>query len=399
MKSLEPEQTGDTLTETNASAVAAFVDFVKAASYKGKSNSRIQRLHSLVFWTGAGFSKSWDERAPVGEQLFTLPENVLLDAWGLGAVRALLGTDEVYSTIPARALREVVYALDVQTRFPDVRGRFLDGPGIGRLRDILRRALSRRFEEIFPQPLLVENDESVWKFSVDEPTEAQGEIVGFFRQLLEQADGSSSFAEGLRTNFISTNYDFVIETILDNIVGPDDSHLLYTYRGITPAEIVGVPLEPQYHDNWLVQTLIKINGGFELVADRDGYIFDYTEARREKTPNIILPSREQVYSDPYFDEIFPKSVRLLREARALAIVGYSLPDDDALLRFILRQFAESGEDAVGKFVFYIDISERDAMRGRVEKLFPFLKPTGPLALHLYSGSFADFAVECRPLLP
>ena len=385
--------------ETNANAVKAFAKFVVAASYKGKSTSTIQRLHNLVFWTGAGFSKSWDERAPVGEQLFTLPKETLVDAWGIGALGAIAGADQVFSGISPAVLREIVYALDVQSRFPDVRGRYLDGPGIGRLRAILRQALARRFEEIFPQPLFSENDEGVWKFGLDAPSEAQQQIATFFRKLLEQADGSSSFAEGLRTNFISTNYDFVIETILDNIVAPDDSHLLYTYRGITPSEVIGVPLEPQYHDNWLAQTLIKINGGFELVAERGGYALDYTEARRDKTPNIILPSREQIYSDPYFDEIFPKAVRLLREARALAIVGYSLPEDDALLRFILRQFAESGEDGVGKVVFYIDMAPSDAMRERVEKLFPFLLPKGTLALHCYSGSFSDFATQSRPLLP
>lgn len=386
------------MTKPNASAVQAFTNFVKLASYKGKGSVH-QRLHNLVFWTGAGFSKSWDANAPVGDDLFNLPEKVLLDAWGLGAVRALLGTDDIFSSISPHSLREIVYSLDVQSRFPDVRSRFLDGPGIARLRDILRRAIARRFEEIFPQPPLKENDEGAWKFTVEAPTEAQHEIVGFFRHLLDQVDGSSSFAEGLRTNFISTNYDFVIEAILDNIVGPDDSHWLYTYRGITPNEVVGVPLEPQYFDNWLVQTLIKINGGFEMIAADGGYVLDYTDARHMKTPNIILPSREQVYADPYFDEIFPKAVRLLREARALAIVGYSLPEDDALLRFILRQFAESGEDGAGKVVFYIDMEKRARMRERVAKLFPFLQPNGPLALHVYSGSFADFAAECRPLLP
>lgn len=301
--------------ETNASAVKAFAKFVRAASYKGKSNATIQRLHNLVFWTGAGFSKSWDERAPVGEQLFTLPEKTLVDAWGIGALSAIAGANQALSGISPSVLREIVYALDVQSRFADVRGRYLDGPGVARLRTVLRQALARRFEEIFPQPLFSENDEGVWKFKVDAASEAQEEIVAFFRKLLEQADGSSSFAEGLRTNFVSTNYDFVIEAILDNIVGPDDSHLLYTYRGITPSEVVGVPLEPQYHHNWLVQSLIKINGGFELIAERGGYVLDYTEVRRDKTPNIILPSREQIYSDPYFDEIFPKAVRLLREAR------------------------------------------------------------------------------------
>ena len=63
-----------------------------------------------------------------------------------------------------------------------------------------------------------------------------------------------------------------------------------------------------------------------------------------RPPVLMLPSREQDYSDPYFKEIFPKAVRLMRETRVLIIVGYSMPDDDALMRFIIRQFAEEPED-------------------------------------------------------
>jgi hypothetical protein len=76
----------------------------------------------------------------------------------------------------------------------------------------------------------------------------------------------------------------------------------------------------------------------------------------------MLPSREQDYSDPYFRSVFPKAVRLMRESDILVLVGYSLSEDDALIRFILRQFAEDGEDAVGKHVFYIDINAREHQR-------------------------------------
>lgn len=378
------------MKEGNTEAVEGFIAFVDRASYKMKDFNVVQPLTDLVFWTGAGFSKSWDARAPIGEELFTLPDDLLLDSLGIGAVRALLGKEDVFDIVSAQTLRSIVYALDVQERFPDVRGRYLDGPAVARIRDLLRRVIAKRFDDIFPQPSL--RDE---KLGIDGPTQAQIDLVMFFSKLREHSDGSSSVAEGLRAHFISTNYDFVIETILDSSVGPDDSHFLYTYRGITPTEILGFPAGPQIYDHWLVQNLIKINGGFELILTPSGYAFDYTDARQKRVPNIILPSREQVYADPYFREVFPKAVRLLRDANALAIVGYSLPEDDSSLRFILRQFAESAEDGVGKTMFYIDMADASAMRARLQSLFPFLASTQTFKTHFYSGSFAAFAAACN----
>ncbi len=52
----------------------------------------------------------------------------------------------------------------------------------------------------------------------------------------------------------------------------------------------------------------------------------------------------------------PKAVRLLRETSVLMIVGYRLPEDDALMRFIVHQFAEEPEDGREKIIFYVDMS-------------------------------------------
>ena len=41
----------------------------------------------------------------------------------------------------------------------------------------------------------------------------------------------------------------------------------------------------------------------------------------------------------------------------LVIVGYSLSEEDALLRFLVRQFAEDLRDASGKYIFYIDYTK------------------------------------------
>ena len=55
-----------------------------------------------------------------------------------------------------------------------------------------------------------------------------------------------------------------------------------------------------------------------------------------------------------FPDSLSEAVRLLRETTVLILVGYSLPEDGtALIRFILRQFGEEGEDGRDKFIFYI----------------------------------------------
>ena len=64
-----------------------------------------------------------------------------------------------------------------------------------------------------------------------------------------------------------------------------------------------------------------------------------------------MPSKEQNYIDPYLSSSFPKAVRLLHESDVLVIVGYSLSEEDALLRFLIRQFAEDLRDVHGKSIF------------------------------------------------
>ena len=117
--------------------------------------------------------------------------------------------------------------------------------------------------------------------------------------------------EGLRWNYVSTNYDFVLEAILDNCLGNDDSYTLYTYRGVTPSSYCGGQPLTTVHDNWLVSNLLKINGGFEVFKDGAGFAFDYRNTRtdaqlRAEPPQLMLASREQDYTQQYFQRDVPE---------------------------------------------------------------------------------------------
>jgi hypothetical protein len=285
-------------------------------------------------------------------------------------------------------------------RYPDVRSRYIDPQNISLLRAGLRAAVLQRYTEISSLNYL---DIGSGKFVVESPTETQNEILEFFDYLHQCIDGSTGFSEGIQCHFITTNYDYVIETILDDII-PDseDSLFHYTYRGFTPLNISDFKNPVVTHRHWLTSHLIKLNGGFEILRDGDQYHLDYRERAAEQVaenpPIIMLPSREQDYTDPYFRLIFPKAVRLIRDAKILVLVGYSLPDDDALIRFILRQFAEEPEDARGKTIFYIDPMPMEDKRDRLEAVFPSIDELEVPQVVTYEGTFSAFVAECLTII-
>jgi hypothetical protein len=178
---------------------------------------------------------------------------------------------------------------------------------------------------------------------------------------------------------------------------------LYTYRGITPTAVAKHPNPSPLHGHWLMDHLLKLNGGFEILADGPGYELDYSKRSAndlaKRPPVLILPSREQQYTDPYFQSIFPKAVRLMRESAVLVLVGYSLPEDDALIRFIIRQFAEEREDGFGKYLFYIDPLKHRNKLQKLGQIFPWAEDQNFPTIFLYELGFAEFAKECGRLIP
>lgn len=370
-------------------AVEAFVDIVNDLTYKDGANAPATPLRNLTFWVGAGFSKAWNVKYPTSAELFRIRGREADKIADPGALSRTFGVD-MFEGLDFDRVRALVYQLDMQARYPDVRSRYVDDQNIKAIRSALEAAVVARFVEITGmQPF----DREAAKFRINDPTPEQREIVAFFNDLERRDDGSQDVVEGLRTHFISTNYDNVIETILDNIIGEDDSTFIYGYRGVTPIEIEGMRPGKVMHDHWLVRQLIKINGGFEILRQGDGFVFNYeNRTPREiasSPPVVMLPSREQDYSDRYFQAVFPKAVRLLRETTVLVIVGYSLPDDDALMRFILRQFAEEPEDGREKILFYVDPSDVAVKQSRLEAVFPLRNGKYPTVVP-FNGTFNDF---------
>jgi hypothetical protein len=374
------------------------MEIVAAFRYQQGPDPKDMPLTNFTFWVGAGFSKSWDLTAPTGVELFNLSSKLLEGFADSSVLSRVFGIDGRGATIGD--IRQIVYQLDMYERYPDVCSRYVDHQNISIMRGALRAAVAERYDQVSPINYF---DTETQKFPLGMQSEAKQRMLNFFDHLHRSSDGSQFFAEGVRCHFATTNYDFVIETILDNIVGPDDSLFLYTYHGFTPITTASQPSPVTTQNHWLTSHLLKLNGGFEILRSGDRYELDYAKRTQaaiiDRPPVLMLPSREQDYSDPYFRTIFPKAVRLMRETKVLILVGYSLPEDDALMRFILRQFAEEPEDGRDKIIFYVDPAPREQKIKRLEAVFPSISQLNVPKVATFEGGFADFAGECMSLVP
>jgi len=371
-------------------SVEAFSTLVKEKSYKGKPKAP---LFNITFFLGAGFSKSWDEAFPAGDQLFELQPKEWEKCEVLEEFLALNNYQTVNLTISSGLFKDIVYQLGMLKKYPSIRPRYIDEQNIAIVETELRNLIYEKFKATAP---LYYFDPHTEKLKLESPfTDEQKNIFDFFSRIFEESDGSGGVSEGLRTHFITTNYDFTIDAILDGCTAPDDTFNLYTYRGITSKSISGSDNPTIVHNHWLVRNLLKINGGFEIFKCGDGYEVDYRKKPNSEIkanpPQIMLPSREQDYLQSYFQAIFPKAIRLLHETSALVIVGYSLPEEDALIRLILKQFAEDRTDGAEKLVFYVDLLDDSTQINRINEVFPHVNTGDGLKVIPFSGKFATWA--------
>ncbi|MFT0732881.1 hypothetical protein [Ralstonia wenshanensis] len=370
-----------------------FSEILAAARPTAESDTS---LTNLTFFTGAGFSKSWDGSFPVGNELFSFTYH----EWAKHgeALHEFLSLNNYQPhnlDLTASLFKDIVYQIGMMRKYPVLRPRYIDDQNLDMVERHLRYLVRKKFEKT--APLFYENNGRKLQFS-SPFTKQQDSILSLFRIIERSADGSQGIPQGLRSNYVSTNYDYVLEAILDNCLGPDDSYTLYTYRGITPACYSGRAPAVTVYDNWLVNNLLKVNGGFEIFKNGDEFVFDYTNGKsddqlRANPPQLMLASREQDYTQKYFHALFPKIIRLLQETRVLIVVGYSMPEEDALLRLILKQFAEDRADGSEKILFYVDKSDEATQKEKIKNVFPHVSELHGLTVVPYSGSFSDWCAS------
>tara|TARA_R110002012_G_C11576536_1_gene604921 strand:+ start:100 stop:1269 length:1170 start_codon:yes stop_codon:yes gene_type:complete len=380
---------------TNLSSSKIFQEIVKETSYKDKDYSNLISLTNMTFFLGAGFSKSWDLKYPTGQELFSLDRDDISDDF-LEFLLSIGYTD--LSNIQFKEFKEIAYQISMQKKYPSLRRRYIDEYNLEIIENEISSIITKRFNKLVPINY-IENASHKLKLEQN-PTQNQKKIVSFFYWLESHTTGDTDqIPEGLRVNFITTNYDFLIESILDETLGEDDTHLIYAYRGFTPKTTNKVKTPTTIHRHWLVQNLIKLNGGFEIFGSNDqGFVVDYTKKTARdldhNAPTLILPNREQDYTGKYFQTIFPKAVRTLQESKILVIVGYSIPEEDALIRLLLRQFAEENVDGTEKVIFFIDLMDEQTQIKKLESIFPYHKRArNRYNIIPFEGTFIDWINE------
>lgn len=101
------------VTKLKASeAAVAFMDLVSHYSYQQGTQSKRKGLTNFTFFAGAGFSKSWDPKAPVGAKLFKLKSDVIEQVANVGALARMFGLN-AFDEITPEQLRQIVYQIDM----------------------------------------------------------------------------------------------------------------------------------------------------------------------------------------------------------------------------------------------------------------------------------------------
>ena len=355
-----------------------------------------QGLCNVAFFVGSGFSKAWDRRSPGSSELFTIDVAKLDVAQRLPRLMSYLESHgyEAAPLITPAMLKDLIYQLNMQLKYPEIRSRYVDDQNLSLVYNEIKALIHLNFEQSLPLDYW---DEDLGKLPLpDRPAANQSAILDFFRLIDTLEDCSARWPRGVRHHFITTNYDFIIETILDGVLPPQQSYHRHSYRGFTPGSVSGRYDIPGVQTHWLVDQLLKINGGFEILRDEVGnYSLEYRRRGLEQVtahaPIIMPPSREQNYDDPYFRALFTKAVRLLQESRILVIVGYSFTVEDSLLRFLLRQFAETAADARNKVIFYVGRTKGISQKDKITAVFPWFQQSGPERIFTYSKGFTNWA--------
>lgn len=377
----------------NAKCVKTFRNCIDCFSYHNEASGKAP-LNNITFFLGAGFSYAWDKKYPLGTKLFEIDfENLRFDE-RYEFFKAFCEYCGFAKKMQYDEFASLYYRLQMMKRHTFLQGRFWDKYALDRVEKEIRLYVAKSFKETTCFDFANSDQHFTYK-------RQNAHIYEFFYKVMSQLTGDAGIPEGIRTNFLTTNYDYIIENIIDNFIRDVLPYYYYSYRGFTPNIANGSMQCVCPHDNQNDYPLIKLNGGFEIFKDGNSFSLDYRDESslmfKKQPPEIILPCQEQVYDTDYFKEIFPKANRILQETDVLFISGYSFPKEDGLIRFLLKQFAESMRDGQNKAVFYVDYDRHgieNNLRERIQEIFPNFKRN---RIFCYTKGFASFAKEFNKL--
>ncbi|NVP03148.1 SIR2 family protein [Photobacterium damselae subsp. damselae] len=320
---------------------------ISASELRVKLNGK-----KIVFFTGAGFSKSWDPSYPLGMSLFTINNytelkkkyNFFQLANDLKITEPDIKSDN-FEKDCYDYFCDIKFHLDIYKRYPSLMPSFLDKTILHRLEEEMKGFVYEKFK----------NTVGIKEFKLNSKLKYNSDMSNLFRKL----------AVNNNISFISTNYDYIIEKIFHDFDG------YQLIRGVINNNDFK---NKKWNGNKI--SLFKINGGFEVFNDMNGFYIDYYS--KDRTPHIILPSKEQNYDNKYFKSTFIKSAEKLRDAEILIFIGYSMPKEDHTIRFLLKNFIDCHSNT-NKEIFIIDKDLSSGIDGPLSKLrilFPSLSDNG-----------------------
>lgn len=260
----------------------------------------------------------------------------------------------------AKIFKNFKFTMDVYRRYPSLLPEYVDKQTL----DIFEKQIKTYIKNKFSETL----DGSEFNLKNTEFTEIQESIIKFFEKIISQS----------KLNIITTNYDIAIDKVLYNA-----SRSKNIFRGF-----------PVHYDSKMQCPkkggigLYKLNGGFEVINHDGSFKIDYDSMNDKNTsPNIILPSNDQDYSDKYFKTIFIKSSNQLRSSDVLVFVGYSFPPEDHIIQFLLKTFTDN--DNGNKEVIIIGRSEESSKKCHDNAKGVFKDLHEKNGLYYFKGSFLD----------
>ncbi|MBH3203256.1 SIR2 family protein [Serratia marcescens] len=322
----------------------------------------------VCLFLGAGFSKAWDNDYPLSDDVFSITEAEAAgacDEYGFFTLFEGLnfkwGSESIDKKERASIFKSFKHTMDIYRRYPSLLPSHLDKQTI----DMFECQIKRYIKNKFTRTLHASECDLTTKGALNKN---KANIINFFKAL----SNTSSL------DVITTNYDIVIDKVINKA---------YPDRTILRGFPVHINNELQCPKKGGIG-LYKLNGGFEVIEKNERFRIDYSSLQDEKiAPNIILPSNEQDYSDKYFKNAFIKSSGQLRHADVLIFIGYSFPDEDYIIQFLLKTFLDS--DNSEKETIIISRSEESAINCHKRACNVFRELNDKSGLYYYKGSFLD----------
>ncbi|MBJ5867294.1 SIR2 family protein [Salmonella enterica subsp. enterica serovar Derby] len=340
-------------------------------SFDGLANKI--RGKKICLFLGAGFSKAWDDKYPLSDDVFSISEEEALknyNSYGFLSLFEELNLkwhpESVDKKLRASVFKSFKFNLDIYRRYPSLLPSYLDKQTLDFFEKQVKLFIKNKFSILLPPSELSLSSKGSRKVH-------KNHMVDFFKKL-------NDITAGL--DVITTNYDIVIDKILKQAVP-------------NKTLVRGFPV----HYNNVVQCpkrggvgLYKLNGGFEVVSQGDTFKIDYDSLNvKDVCPNIILPSNEQDYGDKYFKSVFLKSSSQLRMADMIIFIGYSFPSEDHIIQFLLKTFMDAENNE--KEALIVSRSETSAIEchSRASEVFSELNDVG--GVYYYKGSFLDMCKD------